>query len=99
MSKKVRILVACGSGIATSTVAADAVQSVCDAEGIDAVITKCSMQEMQSKAPSFDVVLTTNIYKDPIPKPYMSVFGLISGINEAKVRSDLAALLHEVKED
>ena len=82
----ITILVACGSGVATSTLAADEVKSVCAEYGIANVkINKCSMSELASEMQSADVVLTTNNYK-----------GDITGINEAALRKKLGEMLSEI---
>lgn len=46
--KKVNILVACGSGVATSTIAADEVKALCKEHGIHISLNKCSMTELPS---------------------------------------------------
>ncbi|EGJ26963.1 PTS sugar transporter subunit IIB [Streptococcus porcinus] len=95
--KKINILVACGSGIATSTLAADEVKSVCQEYGIDNYqIIKSSMQELQSAAKEADVILTTSVYRGTLSKPYLSVSSFITGINEEKTRAKLGELLQEV---
>lgn len=43
MSK--RVVIACGSGIATSTLAVHKFQNFCDENGIDVQITQCSYGE------------------------------------------------------
>lgn len=93
----ITILVACGSGVATSTLAADEVKSVCAEYGIASYkINKCSMAELPSEMGNADVVLTTNNYKGDIGKPHMSVAGFITGINEAALRQKLGDLLTEL---
>jgi PTS system galactitol-specific IIB component len=90
----INILVACGSGVATSTLAADEVKSVCTEYGITSYkINKCSMAELSSEIVHADVVLTTNNYKGDIDKPHLSVAGFITGINEAALRKKLGELL------
>ncbi|AGB79456.1 PTS sugar transporter subunit IIB [Pseudocitrobacter corydidari] len=90
----INILVACGSGVATSTLAADEVKSVCAEYGISLYkINKCSMSELSSEMANADVVLTTNNYKGDIGKPHMSVAGFITGINEGALRKKLGELL------
>lgn len=99
MGKKVKIILACGSGIATSTVAADVVKKIAKAEGIECEIIKCRVYELISKAKNkeVDIVLSTGkIHEEQFEKPCMSVIGLISGINEAKIRADLAKILHKI---
>lgn len=90
----ITILVACGSGVATSTLAADEVKSVCAEYGISQYkINKCSMSELPSELQHADVVLTTNNYKGDMGKPHMSVAGFITGINEGVLRKKLGELL------
>lgn len=97
--KKITILVACGSGVATSTLAADEVKSVCEEYGItNYSIAKSSMQELQSAKESADVVLTTSVYRGEMDKPYLSVSAFVTGINEEATRRKLGALLREVAE-
>ena len=78
----INILVACGSGVATSTLAADEVKSVC--------------AELSSEMAHADIVLTTNNYKGDIGKPHMSVAGFVTGINEGALRKKLGELLTEL---
>ncbi|HHI3422672.1 TPA: PTS sugar transporter subunit IIB [Escherichia coli] len=93
----INILVACGSGVATSTLAADEVKSVCAEYGITAFkINKCSMSELSSEMAHADIVLTTNNYKGDIGKPHMSVAGFVTGINEGALRKKLGELLTEL---
>lgn len=85
MSKEIRILIACGSGIATSTVAQEKVKRILAEAGIPARITKGTVSQIQSLANDVDVVMVTTKYPGTIDKPVVQVFGLISGINEDKV--------------
>lgn len=94
------IIVACGSGVATSTIAAEEIKNVVEDMGIrDYKITKCSMHELPSFVNEADLVLTTNNYRGQLDKPYMSVMGFVSGINEEKVKKDLQALIQKIYPD
>lgn len=54
----INILVACGSGVATSTLAADEVKSVCAEYGITAFkINKCSMAELSSEGDAANLLI------------------------------------------
>lgn len=88
-SKLVRILVACGSGVATSTVAQEAVKEICQRAGINAKITKCTMSEIPSKQDDVDLILVTTNYRKPVTKPLIKVFGLISNIGMEKIEQDI----------
>lgn len=96
MSKSLNILVACGSGVATSSLAAEEVKNVLKTYGIQATISKTSMQEIESASQNADLVLTTNNYKGDVGKPLMSVAGFITGINEEKLKKKLGELLTEL---
>ena len=95
-SRPIKILIACGSGIATSTLAAQAVHEICEERNIEAVIQKSNMSEIISKAQQVDVVLTTNMYREELPVPLMSVTGLITGIGEEQMRKKCGDLLEEI---
>lgn len=98
MGKKVNILVACGSGVATSTLAAVEVKSVCEEYGVaNYSISKCSMTELPSMIEQSDIVLTTNNYKGDLDIPHMSIIGFVTGINENKLRQKLGEKLVEIQ--
>ncbi|KAB7896335.1 PTS galactitol transporter subunit IIB [Rouxiella sp. S1S-2] len=93
----IHILVACGSGVATSTLAADEVKSVCEEYGITRYkINKCSMSELIGEINNADIVLTTNNYKGEIDKPYMNIMGFVTGINEDALRKKLGVVLQQL---
>ncbi|MDF7639594.1 PTS sugar transporter subunit IIB [Lactobacillus sp. ESL0791] len=94
MNKKVNILIACGSGVATSTIAADEVKSICDEYDIkNYQISKCSMTEMPDMSKSADIVLTTNNYRGKIDVPLISVTGFITGINTETLKKKVGEKL------
>lgn len=97
MARPVKLLIACGSGIATSSIAAGEVQRICDENGIDIQILKTNMQGITSMQHNADIVLCTNNYKGKLEKPYLSVFGLIAGINVPKITEDLLRLIQDVQ--
>lgn len=60
-------------------------------------ILKGTIAEVPTKQADVDLVLTTANYRKPLEKPYMSVFGLVSGVGADKVRKELAALLKKIQ--
>ena len=91
MANEVKILVACGSGVATSTVAQEAIKRnkknniVFQFYGI-----------RKPKQNDVDLILTTTNYRKPLEKPCISVFGLISGINEGKIKQSIIDECHKI---
>ncbi|MDK2919945.1 MAG: galactitol system component [Candidatus Petromonas sp.] len=89
-NSKIEIVVACGSGVATSTIAADAVKDLLKELGIQNYnLVKTSMTELPNIIDSADVILTTNNYKTD-KKPCFNVMSFITGINEESLKSELA---------
>lgn len=100
MTEKLNILVACGSGVATSTIAADDIEDVCREYGItNYAISKCSMTEMPSMSQNYDIVFTTNNYRGKIDTHLMSVTGFITGINTAELRQKVGEKLLSLTKD
>lgn len=98
MAKDIRILVACGSGVATSTIAQEAVKEIAEKAGIKAKIVKGTIAEVPAKQKDVDLVLTTANYRQPLEKPYMSVFGLVSGVGRANTEKKLEELMKQIAE-
>ncbi len=96
MPNPVRILVACGSGVATSTIAQEAVKKIAAEAGINVAIVKGTMNEIESRQNDVDLVLVTTNYKKPLTKPCISVFGLISGIKKDQIAADILAAFRTI---
>lgn len=96
MTKEIKILVACGSGVATSTIAQEAVKEIAQRAGVNARVFKATIAEVPERQHHEDIVLTTANYRQPLEKPYMSVFGLISGVNKANTEKKLEELMKKV---
>ncbi len=98
MSKRLKIVVACGSGVATSTLASKVVEEVCKENGIEASIETCGMSSVAGTAEHADVVLTTSRYEKELRCPVMSVTSFITGIRAEKTKKDLGELLRQIAE-
>ncbi|MGI6229869.1 MAG: PTS sugar transporter subunit IIB [Tractidigestivibacter sp.] len=78
-----RVLVACGNGVATSTVVASKVKDYCAQKGINIQVTQCKMLELHGKANDYDLVITSGKFSDPdIKTPIIMAINLLTGINE-----------------
>ncbi len=97
MKSSVKVLVACGSGVATSTVAQEKVKQIAADAGIPVQVFKGTISEVPTKQYDVDVVLTTANYKKPLDRPYMTMFPLISGINKDACAKKLVDLLKAVQ--
>jgi galactitol PTS system EIIB component len=75
-----KILVACGNGVATSTVARIKIQEACQAAGLDVSITQCKLMEVTSKGDNFDLVVTTGMFDGKINVPVVGGIAFLTGI-------------------
>jgi len=91
-----KILVACASGIATSTLAAAIVQEVLADAGFKCDITKGAMLNVPSMAIGMDLVLTTGKYNEEIPVPVLSVTSFITGINDGPTKKKLVEMAGKI---
>lgn len=96
-NKKLEIIIACGSGVATSTVAAEEVKEVLDELNIKYNINKISMQQLSNYEDSADVILTTNNYENE-DVPSRNVMGFVTGLGEDELREELSELFTKLAE-
>ena len=96
MSQEVKILVACGSGVATSTLAARTVEEICEENNIVISISTCSMRELINCSETADIILTTGKYDKSLEKPILSVTSFITGVGVEKTKKVLLELLQKV---
>ncbi|WP_027586368.1 PTS sugar transporter subunit IIB [Acidipropionibacterium thoenii] len=99
MANEVKILIACGSGIATSTVAQEKVKEILKEAKIPAKITKGTVGQLAALQDSVDVIMLTTRYGKPLTKPMVQVFGLISGINEDAIKQEIVDTCRKVIEE
>nr|WP_231037547.1 PTS sugar transporter subunit IIB [Pectinatus frisingensis] len=91
-------MVACGSGIATSTVAQEAIKKILAQAGIDAVLIKGNLTEIPQKQNGVDIIFVTSNYDQPVKVPVIKVFGLISGINRDKIKDQIIDVCKKIED-
>lgn len=78
-----RVIIACGNGVATSTVVAAKVKDYCAVNGVSIDVTQCRMIELHDKANDYDLVVTSGKFSDPdVNTPCIMAISLLTGINE-----------------
>jgi galactitol PTS system EIIB component len=88
-----RILVACGTAIATSTVVAKKLEEKLRAKGLAVSIDQCKASEVGSKAAAYDVIVSTTEVDDTRGKPHVRTLSFLTGVGiEADVEK-IAKLL------
>jgi len=88
-----KILVACGTAIATSTVVAKKLEERLAALGIEVKIDQCKASEVGARASSYDLVVSTTEVDDAQGKPLIRTLSFLTGVGiEADVQK-IASLL------
>ena len=90
---KIKVLVACGAGIATSTVVMKKIEDLFTRNHIDAQITQIKIAEAASKQDSNDLLITTTMPPTEYKIPAIKAMAFLTGIGQDKVE---AQILEEV---
>ncbi|HLU53046.1 MAG TPA: PTS sugar transporter subunit IIB [Acidimicrobiia bacterium] len=90
-----RVLIACGTGIATSTVVADKVRKHLKANGIEAKVDQTKVSELHRGAKGYDlVVATTNVPKS-VEAPVVNGLPFLTGVGVDKVLDEIVEHLQD----
>lgn len=93
MSK--RILVACGTSIATATHAANAAIDIAKEAGVKVEVAQCKAAEIKFKMQTFppDVIIAMTPVPDDLGVPVFSGVPFLSGVGLDQLKADLTAIL------
>lgn len=84
-----RILVACGNGVATSTMVASKIRDFAAKNGVQITTEQTKLLEVPSKGDNYDLVVATGVFDGKINTPVISGFPLLTGIGEDEVLNEI----------
>jgi len=90
-----RILLACGSGVCTSTAARVKVQKILDEHGYKGQykVEQCKIAEVASKSGDFDFVIATTMKPDGVKCPFLNGICFLTGVGVDKVTKEILELM------
>jgi PTS system galactitol-specific IIB component len=85
-----RILIACGNGIATSTVVASKVKEYLDEQGIEVTTTQTKLMEVPSKVQDYDLLVTTGQFEGQTgDTPVVKGMPILTGIGAEQTMTEI----------
>ncbi|APF23276.1 PTS sugar transporter subunit IIB [Clostridium butyricum] len=89
MNKQKLVLVACGTGIATSTVVCKKVEDLIKANNLNARIIQCKISEVPGYEDEADLLVTTTISSSNYKIPVIKAVNYLTNINPDKVDKEI----------
>lgn len=93
MAKDKVVLFACGTGVATSTVVAAAVEEAMKERGIRISPRQCKATEVVSMADGVDLIVSTTQLPKGLPMPVITTLAFLTGIGKAEALDKIEAIL------
>jgi PTS system galactitol-specific IIB component len=85
VAERKRVLVVCGTAIATSTHVAHRIREICRRHGIDAEIIQARIQEVPAYAHSVDLIVATTQVAFSVDVPVESGIPFLTGTGEERL--------------
>ena len=95
--RNIKIMVACGSGIATSMHVAVILREKLEEVKLNATIDGCSVNELSDRAGGYDIIVSTA----QVPKMPQAVFNavpILTGVGDDEVIADIIAKVRELSQ-
>lgn len=89
------VLIACGTGGATSTIATQKVKDLCEKNGIPIKMLQCGYREIFSYLNEVDLIVTTQKVDTDLGKPVIFAFGYITGVGEDALDEQILKALRD----
>ena len=92
-----KILLACGTGVATSTVVNSRLDDAMKKRGLAGTYTavQCKIAEVAAKSENFDIIISTTRPPPGLTKPFINGLPLLTGVGAEKVWDQVAELIKQ----
>ena len=89
------LILACGSGVATSTAVANKISELLDKNGYKGQyqITQCSIQDAKSKCANADMLIATTVAPADLPCPYVNGVPFLIGMGTEAAEKQILDLM------
>ena len=80
MGERKRVLIVCGTGIATSTVVAQKVKEYCEAQGFEVTVDQAKVMETLRGVDGYDLVVSTTQLPSGVSTPSVNGLPFLTGV-------------------
>jgi PTS system galactitol-specific IIB component len=97
VNRKKRVLVACGTAIATATVVAKKVEQIAKDANIPVDVSQCKASEIRGKMGTFnaDLIIATTSVPDNLGVPVLNGVPFLSGVGADELEQKIIVALKE----
>lgn len=88
-----RIIVACGSGVATSTIISSHLKELLDTHHIQYELIQCSLQEIESYVNDADLIVTSMDLQKSYRIPKVTAISFLTSVGMEKTEEEILSLL------
>ena len=90
-----RIIVACGSGIATSTIISSHLSELLDQHHISYELIQCSLQEIDSYVDDADLIVTSMDLEKNFSIPKVTAISFLTSIGAEETEKEILRVLNQ----
>lgn len=94
--KHYNILIACGSGVATSTVIANRVKNLCERHGYPVKVNQVTIVEVEKLAAEYDLIVSSAKVMDTVKTPSVFAINYLTGIQPESVDRKILEILSKL---
>ncbi len=95
--KKINVLVACGAGIATSTIIMKKIEDLFKENKIEANLMQIKISEAASKQENADILISTTMLPTTYRIPAITAVPFLTGIGEDKLKEKILVAISEIQ--
>lgn len=88
-----KILVICGTGVATSTMVATSIKDHLAGQGIDAQVTQGKVMDLVNGTPDVDLIVATTSVPDTVTVPVVAGLPFLTGIGQDATLAEIVSHL------
>ncbi|GAA3013139.1 PTS sugar transporter subunit IIB [Tetragenococcus solitarius] len=87
--RKIKVLIACGAGIATSTVVTQKVEELFKNNGIEADVEQIKISQAAGKQDSADMLISTTVLPQEYNIPAIKAMSFLTGIGTEETEKEI----------